>query len=420
MKIADSIFNIRIISSNEIPDALSKPGLVTVLGNPAELGMYAHKVYTDILKGIDIKSTFYHYDFRINDEYYGLSQYLECNIIAPLPSLITDEVEFIVADAQPEDLGLATVAVINEIENRTRFSIESTIALFALGAPDDYRFAVKILFQRLFRPTNYSSQISFRGRKTSAPNKVFGIAPAQYDSKVERKISDKDIRDVYDNLPDRYSDLYEKRNPEAAQIVRYSLGIIDQQNLVALLVEAAKTDRRLLQKLQNAKQKMASKFGIIVKKWSRDLKDDFKDKYKFCLYLKDDKGMEKPIKFKNGPSYCIFMMYVLDRYRRGMEATSLSFKDNKEEFNRLYRSLLNEKYEQIDSFCNEMLYRQTKDDNVVRKGRFDDYIKDINDTMDELVGCPDSISFKVGNGQFLGIPQNQIEIDQSLPKFKFK
>lgn len=171
--------------------------------------------------------------------------------------------------------------------------------------------------------------------------------------------------------------------------------------------------------MQKAKRKMATKYGLRVRQWSSDQKKDFKDQYRFCLYLTDDKGNEKPIKFKNNPSYCIFMMYVLDRFTRGLEATYLSFKENQDEFKRLYRSIFNEDYEQIDSFCEEMIHRPTNVKGIVRKGRFDDYIKDINDTMDELVGCPDSISLKVGHGQFLEIPQYKIEVDKNLPFFKF-
>lgn len=419
MKIANSIFNIRIISSEDIPSSLLKDGLVTILGPSDYLGKYAQKVYSDILYGIDIKATFYRYDLRLNYTYQGLADYLDCNIIAPLPNMISGEPEMIIATAQPEDLGLAAVAIMNEIENRTRDSIESTIALFALGAPEEYRFAVEILFNRLSRSNNYSSRISFNGRSSSKCTGKLGYFPTQSEDDCFRKISEKDIREVYDNLPDRYSDLYEKRNPDAAQVVHYSLDVIDQQSLVALLVEAAKTDKRLLQKLQKAKRKMASKYGIRVKQWSSEQKKDFKDQYRFCLYLTDETGNEKPIKFKNNPSYCIFMMYVLDRFSRGLEATSLSFKENQEEFKRLYRSIFNEDFEQIDSFCEEMIHRPTNVKGVVRKGRFDDYIKDINDTMDELVGCPDSISLKVGHGQFLEIPQHHIEIDQNLPFFNF-
>lgn len=340
MNIANSIFNIRIISSEDIPSSIIKEGLVTILGSPDTLGKYAQKVYNDILQGIDIKTTFYKYDLRVNDGYSGLDEYLECNLIAPLPNLVTGETEMIIATAQPEDLGLAAVAIMNEIENRTRNAIESTIALFALGAPDEYRFAVEILFSRLSRSNNYSSRISFKGHSSSRTTGKLGYFPTQSEEDSFRKISDKDIREVYDNLPDRYSDLYEKRNPDAAQVVRYSLGVIDQQSLVALLVEAAKTDKRLLQKLQKAKRKMATKYGLRVRQWSSDQKKDFKDQYRFCLYLTDDKGNEKPIKFKNNPSYCIFMMYVLDRFTRGLEATYLSFKENQDEFKRLYLSLI--------------------------------------------------------------------------------
>lgn len=426
MKNDKEAFNIRIVYSDGIPDSLLTPGQVTILGNPEELGSYAHKVYDDILRGIDIKSTFYWYDLRVVDDYKELAGYLNCDIIAPLPNLLTGETVMVIASAQPEDLGVAAVEIMRVIENRTRKDIESIIALFALGARSEYHIAVNKLFERLSRPRNYGSAISFKGRKKNGLDASVDDFPAQIECKSsiwlpdrEERVSDRKIREVYENLPDRYSDLYEKRNPEAAKIVRFSLDMIDQPSLVALLLEAAKTDKGLLQKLQKAKQKMASKYGIRVKQWSQEQKKHFKDQYRYCLYLIDDRGNEVPIKFKNNPSYCIFMMYVLDRHTRGIKATSLDFKDNQDEFKRLYSSIFNEDNEKIEVFCREMIHRKANETGYVRKGRYDDYIKDINDTMDQMVGCPDSITLKVGRGQFLEIPPNHIEIDRDLPIFNF-
>lgn len=429
MKNDKADFNIRIVSSDEIPDSLLKAGQVTILVNREDLWRCAHKVHTDIQQGIDRKSTYYRYELKVLDNIEELSRYLDCNIIAPLPNLLTGETEIVIASARTEDIGLAAVKVMNVIESQSRNAIESTIALFALGAPSEYRYAVNALLERLFRPkrwsrpaqafrpVDYCTSVSFE----ECGNKKADIddSPLQVENRLHSRISAEDIQEVYENLPDRYSDLYEKRNPEAAKIVRFSLDMIDQPSLVALLLEAAKTDKGLLQKLQKAKQKMASKYGIRVKQWSQEQKKYFKDQYRYCLYLIDDRGNEIPIKFKNNPSYCIFMMYVLDRHTRGIKATSLDFKDNQDEFKRLYSSIFNEDNEKIEVFCREMIHRKANETGYVRKGRYDDYIKDINDTMDQMVGCPDSITLKVGRGQFLEIPPNHIEIDRDLPIFNF-
>lgn len=432
MKIAEADFNIRIVSSDGIPDSLLTPGQVTILGKREELWRYAHKVHTDIQVGIDRKSTYYRHNLRIVDDFDELAGYLDCNIIAPLPNLLTGETEMVIASTRPEDLGIAAAEVMKEIENRTRKVIESTIALFALGARAEYGFAVDTLLGRSSRyerlgapkpssqPRRFLSFISFKGRKRY--NFEEGIVAGQSSPVEDRsgqRVSDRKIREVYENLPDRYSDLYERRNPEAAQILRRSLDVIDQQSLVALLFEAAKTDKGLLQRLQKAKLKIASRYGIKVRPWSKEQKGHFKDQYRFCIYLTDEDGNEVPIKFRNNPSYCIFMMYVLDRHTRGIEATSLEFQDNQEEFKRLYSTIFNEDNEKIEAFCKEMIHREAKEKGFIRKGRYDDYLKDINDTMDELVGCPDSMSLKVGHGQFLEIPSNQIEIDKGLTKFTF-
>lgn len=410
-------FNIHRLGTEDIPLELLKPGLVSILGDPNILGSYAGKVYNDILHGIDIKTTYIHYDLQLSSNYSGLSDYLEANVICPLPNPITGYTELIVASADPKDLGLAVVAVMNEVENSTRRYYEQVLALFSLGASAELRDIVNGWFYGI-TPTVPNGNISFNGRKstTGKDSKSFSEETAN----SGKKITERQIKEVYDNLPDRYSELYAKRNPEAAAILRFSLGLMDpSNNMVHLLLEAAKVDRNLLKKLHDTKIRIASQYSIKVKKWSKDQENNFNDFYRYCLYVVDSKGNEKPIKFHNRPSYCIYLMYILDRYNKCDLVSDLSYKDNQSEFKKLYSEIMLEDSEQIDSFCDTMLRRKNPETGLFRKGRYDDYIKDISDTFDDLVGSPDSMVFKVGHGQFLQITPSRIEIDVNLPKYTF-
>lgn len=418
MRIEDFLYDVREVDLEDVPEE-QKYGKITILGNDEELGRYAHKTYQDFLRGIDIKETTLRYDLGVSNEYAGIAEEYGCNIVASYPDLFNGRSGVIVASAPPEELGIAAVAVAKEIERRMRQTSETMIALAALGAPSDYHYAVEMLFDRRQRDRyNYGSSISFHGRGPEGVSHI--VPPRREESKRNfNKLSDQAIRDVYHDLPARYSDLYEKRNQEAIEIVRYTLDTIDQKTLVELLFEVAKKDRNFFRKLDDARQSITAKYRISVRKWRSDQMKDFKDQYRYCIYVKDIKGNEIPVKFKNTPSYCIFMMHVLDRRRRGDQTTALSFIDNKEEFKRLYRFVMNETYEQIDSFCEEMVYRKMSNSNNLRKGRYDDYIKDINDTFDRMLGQPDSLALKIGHGQFLNIPPSNIKIDEDMPEFNF-
>lgn len=95
MNIADAAFNIRIVSSRMLKD-----GLVSILGDKEASGHYAHRIYMDIIGGIDVKSTSHHY---------------------------------------------------NEIEKRTRGIMESTIAMFAHAVKDEIE---SICSEMIHRQTN--------------------------------------------------------------------------------------------------------------------------------------------------------------------------------------------------------------------------------------------------------------------------
>lgn len=412
-------FNIRRIGSEDIPQELQKPGLISILGNPDVLNPHASKIFGDIIDGIDIKSTFHHYDVRIKEFYPALENYLEANVICPLPNPITGYTEFVVALADPNELGLASVAVMKEVENVTRQYYEQILALFTLGASSELR-GVIIDWLSTISQSAPKGRISFRGRNNSSIGDSKSYGAEECSRPVSKKITEKQIREVYDNLPDRYSELYAKRNPEAAAILKFSLELMDpSNNMVHLLLEAAKVDRNLLKKLHNTKIRIASQYSIRLKKWSKDQEKYFNDTYRYCLYVVDNRGNEKPIKFQNRPSYCIYLMYVLDRYNKHELVTDLAYKDNQREFKKLYSEIMLEDFNKIDSCCNTMLRRENPETGVFRKGRYDDYIKDISDTFDNLVGSPDSMVFKVGHGQFLQILPSKIEIDENLPKFAF-
>lgn len=239
---------------------------------------------------------------------------------------------------------------------------------------------------------------------------------------LERKIgiiSEKQRKEAFSNLPKKITNTFEKQDPESYEIAQQTIGLWTATEQKALLNEVAKEIPWLLQKMQMKAMSAASRYEIHVRPWKSTFRNDFKDRYLYCIYLKNAKGKETALTFKNYPSYCIYMMYIIDRVQRGEDVTDLSLKELRNEFCQIYKTIISETDENINSFFDGLEYRKIEGSAMKRKGRYDDYIKDIHDTLEKLVGEIDSIPFKVGHGRYLGILPERIHIDEKLTKFKF-
>lgn len=53
-----------------------------------------------------------------------------------------------------------------------------------------------------------------------------------------------------------------------------------------------------------------------------------------------------------------------------------------------------------------------------RRGRYPEYIRDIHQTFEELLGIENSMPFKVGNNKFLALNPANISISEDLAKLK--
>ena len=93
MNIADAALNIRIVSSDEIPARLLKDGLVSILGDKEALDHYAHRIYMDIIGGIDVKSTSHLYH-EIEKRTRGIME----SPIAMFARAVKDEIESICSE----------------------------------------------------------------------------------------------------------------------------------------------------------------------------------------------------------------------------------------------------------------------------------------------------------------------------------
>lgn len=451
----DNIFDVRLQSAIDVVLPTDAFGNIFILGNRSAFADKVSEIRSTIIDNLDKSTTFYHYKLKVKEEVSD-----DYNIICPIKDPVGDRVFYIVAKADVDELDFAIPAVINEAETNLRKFSEEALIMVAMEEPELFKSVVDRVIVDGYGDDNSGDSISplglmpMGGIVGAALGLSLGLDDFDFDldecasSAIESDatfaqpdsdmreaalgivkggslkrnigvISEKQRKEAFSNLPKKITNAFEKQDPESCEIAHRCLALLtaDEQN--ALRREIAKEIPWLLQKMEMKAMSAASRYEIHVRPWEITFCNDFKDRYLYCIYLKNAKGKETALTFKNSPSYCIYMMYIIDRVQRGDEVTDLSLKGLRNEFCQLYKTIINETEQNIRSYFDGLEYRKIEGSNMKRKGRYDDYIKDIHDTLERLVGDIDSIPFKVGHGRYLGILPERIHIDEKLAKFKF-
>lgn len=235
----------------------------------------------------------------------------------------------------------------------------------------------------------------------------------------DRFMSSKRKRLLLSKLPEKVSERFIKKNPDCRKEIQALVASVSHQDLQEIVMELITKQKGALEIFDFEKLSAASEYELCVKQWNNGIKD-FDHKFKYCLYIKDHKGKETPVRFQNHPAYCLYIMYVIDRAIRGENASYLSIRENKDEFIRLYQVIFGFPKEDAENKYKTFAYRLSKEGTPTRKGRYDDYLKDIDETIVSLVGRTDSIPLKLRDGGHLEIRPDRIKIDENLRSFKFK
>lgn len=450
----NDIFEIRIQSAIDIELPENSFGNIFILGQRCALSEKIAEIRTSIIDNLDKTATFYQYKVRVletvNDDY---------NIICPIKDPISERKFYVVAKAESDELDFAVSAVINEAENRMRRFAEDALIAVAMEEPELFRAVVDKVIVDGHGDDNSKAGISPFGilpmgavagaalgmslgiddfdfdmdscesaaidtdanMEDGEPNMreaALGIVKGAQQAKFG-KISAKLRKEAFSNLPKKLTVTFEKQNTRDYEIVQQTMAMFTATENLAILREIAKNYPEIFQKYYLTSISRASRYEIHVKPWKSLYRNDFKDRYRYCIYLRNAKGKECPVTFKNYPAYCIYMMYIIDRVQRGDEVTDLALKDLRKEFCSLYKTILSETESKISEFYDGMDYRKISESGKMRKGRYDDYIKDIHETLEKLVGDIDSIPLKVGHGRYLGVLPERIFIDEKLAEFKF-
>lgn len=449
-----NIFDLRTQSIIDIDLPENSYGNIFIMGDRSALSDKIAELRSGVIDNLDRSATFYSYKLRVleisNNDH---------NIICPAQDPASQRVFYVTAKSDSDELDLAVASVINEVESQMRKFADEAIIVAAMEDPELFRSVVDKVIVEGHGDYNSKDSISpfgmlpmgavagaalgmalgiddfdfdidscesaaieseadMDGVKPDMHEAALGIVKGSQKPKLSA-ISAKQKKEAFNKLPGRLNKAFEQQNPMDYEIVRHTMGTYSATEVYAILMELARTKPHLLRDFHSTAINSASRYEIHVRPWKSAYRNDFKDRYLYCIYLKNAKGKECAVTFKNYPAYCIYMMYIIDRVQRGDEVTELALKNLRTEFCMLYKTILSETDKNINGFYDGMEYRKIAETGKVRKGRYDDYIKDIHETLERLVGDIDSIPLKVGHGRYLGVMPERIFIDEKLAKFKF-
>lgn len=446
------IFDIRTQSTIDIKLPENPYGTVFILGHRSALSDKIAELRTSVIGSIDGSATFYQYKLRVFE-----ASSEDYNIVCPIKDPVGECVLYVVAKCEYDELDFAVSAVINDAEGQMRKFAEEAIVVSAMQDPELFMSVVDKVIVDGHGDDNSKDGISPFGMLPmgSFASAALGVclsidifdddicccesvdadadmgedAPVTHEAALGivkgsckpkfSPISAKLKKQAFSNLPKRLTASFEKQNPQDYEIAKQTMAMFTPKENIVILEQMYRENPGIFQKYYATALSASSRYEIHVRPWKSAYRGDFKDRYLYCIYLKDAKGRECPVTFKNYPAYCIYMMYIIDRVQRGDDVTDLVMKNLRKEFCQLYKTILSETDQNISNFYDGMDYRKVEETGKMRKGRYDDYIKDIHNTLEKLVGEFDSIPLKVGHGRYLSVMPERIFIDDNLTKFKF-
>ena len=431
----NELFDIRIQANIEgIPFDTQPDVTIHVVGNSPDLQQKLNMIEMEIIGGIDGSNAYNSYFLHAEQQPEDFKEEFGWNIICRIEDIASGSRLYITAlYDKEEDLDMAISAVINEAETETRKLIEEGLIKVAIKDPEGFKEAVDDVFGD-YDDYGYYDEFgilpspgfdSFGDVCANDEGGSYYEAAIGYPSqssignKAQGKITAKDRTTAFSNLPERLSEAFMKDNAAYAAIVDDTFASYSAEEMRALLRELSKRYRNLYKNAYDTSLQGVTKYELVLHPWdtkySRTIKK--KSNYHYYLFLKDLKGNERPILFKHNPSYCIYVMYMVDRYHRKEEVTDLSIKTMKDKFKTIYKTLIYEDDEKIEDLFKGMVSRTTKSGNL-REGRYGEYIKDIHNTLESMMDEVNSIPFKVGFGRYLQVPPEKITLPQNLAKIE--
>lgn len=458
---ANELFNIQSTYSPDLLLPSESEGTIFMLGSRPALADFVTAVNKMVAESMDRSSTFYDYKIRIIEKTENEIEALGYNMICPVTNPLYNQTEFVTATSDSDSILLAVSTLINEAEKVLKDAYREALLLDAFIYPDDFNKAIdKIIVTPRPYDTNGvsrnilgSSTLGILGGLVAGPvggalgilpddldfdmaesfdgdNQIGGISEqdalhsAALGSKSSnehylRNLSAKDRKELFLKIPEKITASFEKQHPDTTRFVDEVTDNMSPAEMRAFIKEFCAQQKGAAQKIAYQITGGASKYELIIKPRGDKQTKFYRDKLWYIMYLKDAKGREIPLIFKNAPAYCIYVMHVIDRYRSKENTRVLDLRKHREEFIMVYETLFDEDRAKIEHYYDELESRVGgSNGKKMRNGRYSDYIRDIHQTLESKLGTINSMPFKIGANQFLSLLPSKIQIPDALANLK--
>ena len=441
---------IKYLSTEGIPNFFNRKGCVFVIGDKTQL----HDLVYTTEEYLNEKSWKYKISIHNSIGKTSFADYIGGDVISPMFDINDGIRGYVVADSNEADMQTVVEEVIKVVYANQREYLEDLILAASFNSPAEFNQSVDAIFGEQSNSNNDTEKSSrFLPFDISGiPLLPLGAAALGIDGCFDfdldidsglddistggsldvsdatvgpirylntSNMSNKNKREFLKHIPEKVSERYIRKNPNCKKDLEALIASVSHEDLQQLVLELITRQKGATKIFDFSNLSAASEYELYVRKWDSTI-HGFDQKFHYCIFLKDRKGKEYPIKFRHHPAYCLYMMYIIDRAIRGNEATYLSIRDNKEQYIRLYQAVFGDPYDEAEKKYLTFAYRLTKEGVITRKGRYDDYLKDIDNTITSIVGRADSIPLKLRDGGHLELLPSQIIIDKELRVFNFK
>ena len=219
-------------------------------------------------------------------------------------------------------------------------------------------------------------------------------------------------------IPDKMTASFEKQDPDTTRFVNEVADNLSADEMRAVLKLIYSRHKGIAQQTIYQITGGASNYELVIRPRGEKQPKYYRDKLWYFMYLKDSNGVETPLIFKHAPAYCIYIMHVIDRYRNRENTRVLDLRQHREEFIEVYEALFQEDRAQIEHYYDELETRVNESTGKRRVGRYNDYIRDIHQTLERRLGTINSMPFKIGANQFLSLLPSKIQLPPTLANIK--
>lgn len=438
------------ISVEGIPHFFGRKDCVFVIGEKPRL----HNIVLETVEKLNVKGLRYEVYIHNSIGKASLADYIGGDVICPLFDITGYIRGYIVADSSEEELPVVVEEVIKAVSENQREYLEDILLAATFNSPVEFNNSIDAIFgehQNQEKESERTSRIlpfdisgfpllplgaaalGIYGDFDLDFDVAEGIDDISIDGSIElsdtavgpvrylntSNMSSKNKREFLKHIPEKVSERYIRKNPNCKKDLEALIASVSHEDLQQLVLELITRQKGATQIFDFSNLSAASEYELSVRKWDKTIQG-FDQKFRYCIFLKDGRGREYPIKFQHHPAYCLYMMYIIDRAIRGNDASYLSIRENKEQYIRLYQAVFGDPYDEAEKKYLTFAYRLTKEGAITRKGRYDDYLRDIDNTITSIVGRADSIPLKLRDGGHLELLPERIKIDEKLRVFHFK